>query len=86
MGLIRSCARPPFALERIEALKDGPITYAVKTPRRGSTHRGMSPVECLARLAIRVAPPYFPLVRYHGVFASRSSVVALAGDAETAER
>jgi hypothetical protein len=33
----------------------------------------MSPVECLARLAILVAPPYFPLVRYHGVFAARSS-------------
>jgi hypothetical protein len=71
--LIRSCARPPFALERIEALKDGPITYAVKTPRRGSTHRGMSPVEFLARLAILVAPPSFPLGRYHGVFAARSS-------------
>jgi hypothetical protein len=32
----------------------------------------MTPVEFLARLAILVPPPYFPLVRYHGVFAARS--------------
>jgi len=68
---------PALALERIEALKDGRITYAMKTPRRGSTHRAMSPVEFLARLAILVPPPYFPLVRYHGVFAARSSWRAL---------
>jgi hypothetical protein len=33
----------------------------------------MMPVELMARLAILVPPPYFPLVRYHGVFAARSS-------------
>src|SRR5262245_13367351 len=49
----------------------------MKTPRRGSTHRVMTPVELLARLAILVPPPYFPLVRYHGVFAARSSWRAL---------
>jgi hypothetical protein len=70
--LIRYCARPPFAMERIEELKDGRIAYLVKTPRRGGTHRVMTPVEFLGRLAILVPPPYFPLVRYHGVFAARS--------------
>ena len=30
-------------------------------------------MEFLGRLAILVPPPYFPLVRYHGVFAARSS-------------
>jgi hypothetical protein len=75
--LIRYCARPPFALERMEQLKDGRIAYAMKTARRGSTHRVMSPVEFLARLSILVPPPYFPLVRYHGVFAARSSWRAL---------
>jgi hypothetical protein len=37
----------------------------------------MPPVEFMARLAILVPPPYFPLVRYHGVFAARSSWRAL---------
>ena len=75
--LVRYCARPPFALERIEMLKDARVAYRLKTPRRGSTHRVMTPVEFLARLAILVPPPYFPLVRYHGVFAARSSWRAL---------
>jgi hypothetical protein len=66
-------ARPPFALERIEELKDGRIAYLLKTPRRGKTHRVMTPVEFLGRLAILVPPPYFPLVRYHGVLGARSS-------------
>jgi len=77
--LLRSCARPPFALERIEVLKDGRVAYLMKTPRRGSTHRVMTPVELLARLAILVPPPYFPLVRYHSERASVSSVPALRG-------
>jgi hypothetical protein len=71
--LVRYCARPPFALERIERVLDGRIAYRMKTPRRGSTHRVMTPVEFMARLAILVPPPYFPLTRYHGVFAARSS-------------
>jgi hypothetical protein len=62
--LIRDCARPPFALERIEELKDGRIAYVMKTPRRGRTHRVMTPMEFMGRLAILVPPPYFPLVRY----------------------
>jgi len=75
--LVRYCARPPFALDHIEEMKDGRISYLMKTPRRGSTHRLMTPVEFMARLAILIPPPYFPLVRYHGVFAARSSWRAL---------
>ena len=75
--LIRYCARPPFALERLEEMKDGRISYLMKTARRGSTHRVMTPMEFMGRLAILVPPPYFPLVRYHGVFAARSSWRAL---------
>jgi hypothetical protein len=71
--LVRYCARPPFALDRFDVLKDGRIAYRMKTPRRGSTHRVMSPMEMMARLAILVPPPFFPLTRYHGVFAARSS-------------
>ena len=57
--LVRYCARPPFALGRIEELKDGRIAYRMKTPRRGSTHRVMTPMEFLARLAILVPPRFF---------------------------
>ena len=71
--LARYCARPPFALERIELLRDGRVAYRVKTPRRGRTHRVMSPVEFLARLAVLIPPPRYPLLRYHGVFAARSA-------------
>jgi pyruvate/2-oxoglutarate dehydrogenase complex dihydrolipoamide acyltransferase (E2) component len=71
--LVRYCARPPFALERLELLKDGRIAYRMKTPRRGSSHRVMTPMELMARLAILVPPPFFPLTRYHGVLAARSS-------------
>jgi hypothetical protein len=35
--LVRYCARPAFALDRIELLPDGRIAYVLKTPRRGRT-------------------------------------------------
>ncbi|XYI04260.1 transposase [Sorangium sp. So ce1128] len=66
-------SRPAFALDRIELLPDGCIAYLLKTPRRGRTHRVMSPMEFMARLAALIPPPKVPLVRYHGVFAPRSS-------------
>lgn len=31
--LVRSCARPPFALERFELMKDARIAYLLKMPR-----------------------------------------------------
>jgi len=71
--LVRYCTRPPFALDRIEVLRDGKIAYRMKVPRRGRTHRVMTPMEFMARLAALLPPPKIPFVRYHGVFASRSS-------------
>jgi hypothetical protein len=71
--LVRYCTRPPFALDRIEVLRDGRIAYQLKTPRRGRTHRIMTPMEFMARLCALLPPPKIPFVRYHGVFASRSS-------------
>ena len=71
--LFRYGARPPFALDRFSELPDGRIAYRLKVPnRRGHTHRVMTPVECLVRLAALVPPPWQPLVRYHGVFAPNS--------------
>jgi hypothetical protein len=71
--LVRYCTRPPFALERIEVLRDGRIAYLLKVPRKGRTHWIMAPMELMARLAALIPRPKIPLVRYHGVFASRSS-------------
>ena len=65
--LVRYCTRPVLALDRLAVLPDGTITYRVKYPRRGRTHRTMTPVEFLARLAALVPPPRYPLVRYSGV-------------------
>ena len=71
--LVRYCTRPPFALARIEVLRDGRIAYLLKVPRKGRTHRVMTPIEFMARLAALIPRPRIPLVRYHGVFAPRSS-------------
>jgi len=71
--LARYCARPAVSLERLSLLPDGRFAYRVKWGRRGGpTHRLMTPLELLARLAALLPPPRHPLVRYHGVFAPNS--------------
>ncbi|WP_437657820.1 transposase [Sorangium sp. So ce1182] len=69
--LVRYCARPCFALDRLSLLPDGHVAHRVKGGR-GGTHRVMTPVELLARLAALVPPPRVPLVIYHGVLAPHS--------------
>jgi hypothetical protein len=54
-------------------LKDGRVAYLMKTARRGSTHRVMTPIEFMARLAALIPPPFYPTITYHGVFAARST-------------
>jgi hypothetical protein len=71
--LVRSFARAPFALDRIEVLRSVRIAYLLKVPRKGRTHRVMAPMDFMARLCALVPPPQIPLIRYHGVFAPRSS-------------
>ncbi len=76
VGLERICrymGRPPVATGRVSVLPDGNVAYRVKSPRSAAkTHRIMTPVEFIARLAALVPPPRHPLVRYHGVFAPHS--------------
>jgi len=71
--LCRSVTRPPFAVGRFTELPDGRIAYRVRhPPGPDRTHRVMTPVEWLARLAALVPPPRFPLLRSFGVFAANS--------------
>ena len=72
-GLERLCrygARPPFSLERISLLPDGRVAYRLKKPRsNGATHLVMTPIQFLARIAILIPPPRYPLQRFAGVLA-----------------
>lgn len=81
--LLRYCARPPLALERLSVLDDGRICYRIKD----TDHvRLMTPVQFQARLAALVPPPRHPLVRFYGVWASHShwrSRVVTAAPAQT---
>ena len=74
---VRACrygARPPFSLERFRKLPRGRIGYRIKKARGGRAKLlVLTPIELLARIAALIPPPRYPLVRYHGVLAPRSS-------------
>ncbi len=70
--LLRYCARPPLSLERLSVLGDGRIAYAIRKPWGNETHRVMSPLQFLARLAALIPPPRHLLIRFYGVFAPHS--------------
>ncbi|MBW2526614.1 MAG: transposase [Deltaproteobacteria bacterium] len=70
--LMRYGSRPAFASERLSELDDGRVAYRIRYARRGATHRVMTPVELLARLAALIPPPRHPLTRYYGVLSSHS--------------
>ena len=61
--LLRYCARPPFALERLEATGDGAsggehIIYRLAHPAPGGTTAlSLTPLEFLERLALLIHPP-----------------------------
>jgi hypothetical protein len=72
--LCRYGARPALALDRLRRLPGGRVAYRVKKLTRGAAKtRVMTPLELLARLSALIPPPRYPLVRYHGVLAPRSS-------------
>jgi hypothetical protein len=88
--LLRYCARPPFALERLHALggsatlasPEARLLYRFPKPTpHGRTEILLSPLQLLERLARFVPPPRMHRHRYHGVLApnarARSAVVAI---------
>ena len=72
--LCRYVARPPIAIDRLEALPDGRLAYRLKTRwRDGTTHVLMERRELLERLAPLIPPPRAHQVRYHGLLAPCAS-------------
>jgi hypothetical protein len=70
--LIRYCARPPFALERLHLVvgRSDQILYLLPKPDpAGRTALRLSALEFLDRLAKILPPPRIHRHRYHGVFA-----------------
>jgi len=84
--LLRYCARPPFAAERLEGLDTHRLIYHLPKPGPdGRTQLILSPLELIERIAALVPPPRQHRHRYYGVLAPnaplRAAVTALATDA-----
>ncbi len=68
--LLRYCARPPFALERLEQLAHDQLVYRSPKPQPdGRTELRLTPLELIERLAALIPPPRLHRHRYHGVLA-----------------
>ena len=77
--LLRYCARPPFALERLELLDAERVVYRLHKPQRdGTTALTLTPLELIDHLAALIPPPRRHRHRYHGVFAPNAPLRAAA--------
>jgi len=83
--LLRYCARPPFALERLYApggivsLSSPESTLVYRLPKPapdGRTELLLSPLQLLERLARFIPPPRVHRHRYHGVLAPNAKLRA----------
>jgi len=71
--LLRYCARPPFALERLERIDEQHVIYRLPRPQQdGTTALSLTPLELIDRLAALIPPPRLHRHRYHGVLAPNS--------------
>ena len=82
--LLRYCARPAFARERLREIDAEHLVYESVKPRAGgSVSLMLTPLELSERLAALIPPPRRHRHRYYGVLAPnaplRSAVTALAG-------
>nr|WP_245232811.1 transposase [Thiorhodococcus minor] len=77
--LLRYCARPPFALERLELTDGERVVYRLPKPRRdGATVLTLTPLELIDQLAALIPPPRQHRHRYHGALAPNSPLRAAA--------
>ena len=84
--LVRYCARPAFALERLTQVNPEPVVYRLPKPQPdGHTALSLTPLELLDRLAALIPPPRRHRHRDHGVLAPhaplRAAVTAHGRDA-----
>jgi len=84
--LLRYCARPPFALERIERIEEERILYHLPKPTPdGQTSLTLTPLEFISPLAALIPAPRLHRHRYDGVLAPnarlRPAVTAMACEA-----
>jgi len=82
--LLRYCARPAFALDRLREIDAEHLVYeSVKPGAGGSVSLMLTLLELIERLAALIPPPRRRRHRYYGVLAPnaplRSAVTALAG-------
>lgn len=85
--LLRYCARPVFALERLRQIDPEHLVYeSLKPGPGGSVSRLLTPLELIDRLAALIPPPRRHRRRYYGVLAPnaplRAVVTALAANDE----
>ncbi len=81
--LLRYCARPVFALERLRQIDPEHLVYeSIKPGPGGSISLLLTPLELIERLAALIPPPRRHRHRYYGVLAPnaplRAAVTALA--------
>ena len=82
--LVRYCARPPLAQERLGRLNAEQLVYSLRKPTLdGRTELILTPLELLERLSKLVTPPRVHKHRYCGVLAPnaglRGAVIESAG-------
>jgi hypothetical protein len=66
--VLRYCARPPFALERLEQLGEDALIYRFDQPQPdGRPQLRLTPLQLIERLAALIPPPRLHRHRYHGV-------------------
>ena len=83
--LLCYCARPPFALERIEQDSEDRIVYRLQEPQRdGRTALSLAPLEFINHLAALIPPPRLHRHRYHGVLAPNTPLRLLLDEAAIA--
>jgi hypothetical protein len=75
--LVRYCARPPLADDRLHKLSDGRYLLTLKTRwRDGTTQVRFDPIELMERLAAQIPKPRINLVLYAGVLAPNAKLRA----------
>jgi hypothetical protein len=73
--LCQYIGRPPIAQDRLHILDDGKVRYDMKRVWADGTRAiVLDPLDFIARLCALVPPPYFHMVRFHGLLAPNSSL------------